>query len=92
MCDIPERVRTADGALRFFKPAFPKSQLIRELETATRIAEQGLSGKIRISNVDGIAVSQDLKNIIGLLFDLIPSIGQDLQGPILRDDQEKHAK
>jgi len=50
MCHIPERVRTADGALKFFKPAFQKSQLIRELETATRIAEQGLSGKIRISS------------------------------------------
>lgn len=66
--------------------------MIRELETATRIAEQGLSGKIRISNLHGVAVSQDLKNIIGLLFDLIPSIGQNLQNPILRDDQEKHAK
>jgi hypothetical protein len=92
MCDIPERVRTADGTLKFFKPAIQQSQLIRELETATRIAEQGLSGKIRISNLHGVAVSQDLKNIIGLLFDLIPSISRNLQDPILRDDQEKHAK
>lgn len=29
MCHVPGRVRTADGALRFFKPAFQKSQLIR---------------------------------------------------------------
>ena len=44
----------------------------------SRIRNAGLKDKIRVANFHSIMISKDAQMTIGLLFGLIPSIGESL--------------
>jgi serine/threonine protein kinase len=92
MSEIPRKASIGDGTIKFFKPALDKSQIIREIDMHSRILNAGLKGKIRVANFHSIVVSKDAKMTIGLLFDLIPSIGESLQSRQCKMASEHHAK
>ncbi|KAF2118029.1 hypothetical protein BDV96DRAFT_571286 [Lophiotrema nucula] len=91
-CDVPQRVRTKDGILRFFKDCTNTSQILRELEIASRIWEQGLYENLRISRVHGIAMSDDDNYMLGLVLDLIRTEHGNLNRPELKSQTHFHAK
>ncbi|KAI9673233.1 MAG: hypothetical protein M1817_003096 [Caeruleum heppii] len=90
--DVPQRVCTAEGVTWFFKPAFHRSQFIREGEIQTRISDAGLRGKIKISNLRGIVVSDDSSMIVGSVLDLIPSLASNLHSREYIQARQYHEK
>jgi hypothetical protein len=58
----------------------------------SRILNAGLKDKIRVASFYSIVVSKDTQMTIGLLFDLIPSIGESLQSCQCKMAFEHHAK
>ena len=90
--NVPQRVCTADAVLLFFKPAFHRSQFIREGEIQAKITKAGLRGKIRVSNLRGVVVSEDASMIIGSVFDLIPSLACNLHSQVYIQARQHHDK
>jgi hypothetical protein len=78
MSEIPRTANISGGIVKFFKPALDKSQIIRGIDMHSRIRNAGLKDKIRVANFHSIMISKDAKMTIGLLFGLIPSIGESL--------------
>ncbi|KAI9760941.1 MAG: Glucosamine-phosphate N-acetyltransferase-like protein [Chaenotheca gracillima] len=91
-CDIPQRVCTAEGVVMFFKPGFHKSQFVREGKIQAKISDAGLRGKLRVSNLRGIVLSEDTTMIIGSVFDLIPSLAPNLESREYLQAQQHHGK
>lgn len=92
MSAIPQKARIGDGTIKIFKPAFDDIQVIKELDIHSRILHTGLKGKIRVVNLHSILISKDVEMMIGLLFDVIPSIGESLQNSPCKMASEHHAK
>ena len=90
-CEIPREVSTADGKRQYFKPAFDKSQHIREVGILTQVARARLQDQFRTSKLTGIVVSEDFKMTVGLLVQWIPSIGE-LQSDEARRRDGFHAQ
>ena len=92
MSELPRKALIGDGTIKFFKPAIDKRQIICEISTHSRIISGGLKNKIRVANIHSIVISKDGKMTIGLLFDLIPSIGESLQSLQCKLAVEHHTK
>ncbi|KAI9768867.1 MAG: hypothetical protein M1839_003950 [Geoglossum umbratile] len=74
----PQRVKTKEGEIKFFKPVKDIDPFMREFDILRRIADENLSGGIRISRLFGIVVLHGTNTAVGMLLDWIP--GCDLDG------------
>lgn len=91
-CEFPDKVQMADGVVGFFKPAFDHGQVRREIEMNVGIQQEKFEKPPRAPTLRTIAVSDDRKMVIGLIFDLIPSIASNLESEKCRKMTQCHEK
>ena len=91
-CEFPDKVQMADGVVGFFKPAFDDGQIRREIEMHVRIQQAKFEKPPRTPTLRAIAVSDDRKMVIGLIFDLIPSFASNLESEECRKMTQCHEK
>ncbi|KAI9763208.1 MAG: hypothetical protein M1839_006575 [Geoglossum umbratile] len=68
----PQRVKTKEGLIKFFKPVKDIDSFMREFNILCHIADIGLCGRIRVPRLFGIVVLHSTSMAIGMLLDWIP--------------------